>query len=99
MASYADLKKKIADLEKQAEEMRTQEVSAVIAEIKQKMAAFGITIDDLKPRKRVMPPSVPRYKDPASGKTWTGRGIAPKWLKDGMAKGKKKEDFLIKTKK
>ena len=32
-----------------------------------------------------------KYRDPASGQSWTGRGRAPKWLE-----GKKKEDFLIK---
>jgi DNA-binding protein H-NS len=32
----------------------------------------------------------PKYQDPATGKTWSGRGIAPSWIKD-----KNKEDFLI----
>jgi DNA-binding protein H-NS len=32
----------------------------------------------------------PKYKDPETGATWTGRGISPKWLA-----GKNKADFLI----
>jgi DNA-binding protein H-NS len=32
----------------------------------------------------------PKYKDPETGATWTGRGISPKWLA-----GKSKADFLI----
>jgi DNA-binding protein H-NS len=32
----------------------------------------------------------PKYKDPETGATWTGRGITPKWLA-----GKNKADFLI----
>ncbi len=32
----------------------------------------------------------PKYKDPQTGATWTGRGITPKWLA-----GKNKADYLI----
>jgi DNA-binding protein H-NS len=38
----------------------------------------------------------PKYRNPANGSdTWTGRGKAPRWMADLLAKGKKKEDFLI----
>lgn len=38
----------------------------------------------------------PKYRNPANaGDTWTGRGKAPRWMADLLAKGKKKEDFLI----
>lgn len=42
---------------------------------------------------KIKKPSVkvaPKYKDPHTGATWTGRGITPKWLA-----GKNKDDFLI----
>lgn len=32
----------------------------------------------------------PKYRDPETGKTWTGRGVAPSWLKD-----KNRDDYLI----
>jgi DNA-binding protein H-NS len=32
----------------------------------------------------------PKYRDPISGKEWSGRGLAPKWLQ-----GKDKADYLI----
>ena len=32
----------------------------------------------------------PKYRDPATGKTWTGRGRAPTWLD-----GKDRAQFLI----
>jgi len=32
----------------------------------------------------------PKYRDPATGKTWTGRGKAPKWID-----GKDRSKFLI----
>ena len=39
-------------------------------------------------------PVEPKYAGP-DGKTWSGRGIAPKWISEHIANGGKKEDFLI----
>ena len=36
----------------------------------------------------------PKYKGP-DGKTWTGRGLKPRWLADALKNGKQVEDFLI----
>ncbi len=32
----------------------------------------------------------PKYRNPATGETWTGRGKAPKWIE-----GKNREEYLI----
>lgn len=37
----------------------------------------------------------PKYKDPASGAKWSGRGRAPLWIVAGEKAGKKRESFLI----
>lgn len=38
----------------------------------------------------------PKYRDPADAENqWTGRGKPPRWMAAYLAKGKKKEDFLI----
>jgi DNA-binding protein H-NS len=37
----------------------------------------------------------PKYRDPKSGATWSGRGLAPKWLAEKEKAGAKREDFLI----
>ena len=37
----------------------------------------------------------PKYRDPASGNTWTGRGKTPNWLAAKLAAGKTKEDFAV----
>lgn len=37
----------------------------------------------------------PKYKDPVTGATWTGRGRSPKWIVEGLAAGKTREDFAI----
>lgn len=38
----------------------------------------------------------PKYRNPATGEMWSGRGLNPRWMKEAIAKGKKKDDFLIK---
>jgi len=36
-----------------------------------------------------------RYRDPATGKTWTGMGPQPRWLKEALAAGKTMDDFTV----
>lgn len=40
-------------------------------------------------------PFVAKYKDPATGKTWVGRGKRPGWLVAGLAAGKVLADYAI----
>jgi DNA-binding protein H-NS len=97
MSQYADLKAQIAKLQTQAEEARRAEVEGVIAEIRSKMTEFGLTAEDLgfapavrrgrPPKKTPLPP---KYMDPKSGNTWSGRGKPPKWIS-----GKNRDRFLI----
>jgi DNA-binding protein H-NS len=37
----------------------------------------------------------PKYRDPATGITWTGRGKQPKWLSSAIKSGKKLDHFKI----
>jgi len=103
MATYLELKAQAEALLKQAEQARKQEIAEVVAEIKQKMAEYGITVSDLglpsggkKPRKSSgsSGASVARYKGP-NGEGWSGMGRQPQWLKDAIEQGKSKEDFAV----
>lgn len=38
----------------------------------------------------------PKYRGP-NGETWSGRGLAPRWLASLIATGKTKEDYAIKA--
>ncbi|HEX7682289.1 MAG TPA: H-NS histone family protein [Trinickia sp.] len=97
MSQYAELKAQIAKLQEQADEARRKEVTNVIAEIKQKIAEFGLSAHDLgfaeaarrgrPPKKAPLPP---KYQDPKTGKTWSGRGKPPTWIV-----GKNRDRFLI----
>lgn len=92
--SYADLKRQIQDLQEQAEKARAAEIVDAKNKIKEIMQTYNLTVLDIggapkvtKARKTV----AAKYRDSATGETWTGRGRAPKWLE-----GKTKEDYLIK---
>jgi DNA-binding protein H-NS len=97
MSQYADLKVQIARLQAQADEARRTEVGNVVADIRQKIAEYGLTAQDLgfavaakrgRPPKKAPLPA--RYQDPKSGNTWSGRGKPPKWIA-----GKNRDRFLI----
>lgn len=37
----------------------------------------------------------PKYRDPKSGMTWSGRGKQPRWMTRLISQGAKREDFRI----
>lgn len=84
-------------LEVQITELRAAEVSGAIAKIHALVEEYGLTQDDIftrtssaKARKTSTSKVAAKYRDPLTGATWSGRGLAPKWLK-----GKNREDYLI----
>lgn len=96
MATYKALLEQKAKLEQQLAETRAKEVGEVIAQIQALMAEYELTADDIAPAKRRGPkkgttsgPAAPKYQDPKTGATWSGRGRAPAWL------GKNRDKFLI----
>ena len=42
-------------------------------------------------------PVAPKYQDPLTGNTWTGRGKPPLWLASQLSTGRQKDEFLILT--
>lgn len=47
MSQYAKIKAQIVELQAQAEEVRRQEIAAVVAELQGKIAEYGLTAQDL----------------------------------------------------
>jgi DNA-binding protein H-NS len=95
MASYKDLQQQIAELQRQAAEARKSEIASVVADIRAKMQEYGISVSDLggsRMRGRMVEP---KYRDAATGQTWTGRGKRPRWLAEAVSQGRSVESFLI----
>ena len=99
MATYTELKAQAEVLLKQAEVARRAEIASVVAEIQARMKEYGITLDDLKggaKKAKARTSVAAKYRNPATGESWSGRGRAPKWLAEEQAKGRSKDAFLIK---
>ena len=103
MSKYQELLSKIDTLKAQAEEERKKEIADVVANIKQKMAQYDLSPSDRgcsgakagKSSSKGKGSVAPKYRDPATGKTWTGRGRAPKWISEAESRGVKRDTFLI----
>ncbi len=85
---YEELQAKIADLQAQAAKVKEEEKEQAIGMPRTMISAYGITARDLgldkapkvktgpKPGNKV----AAKYRDPASGATWSGRGKTPRWI-------------------
>lgn len=83
--SYKDLLVQRANLEAQIEAARRSEVSSAVQQIKGLIVTYGLTQDDIFPQRKTKATRAtvdPKYRDPATGQTWTGRGKPPTWIKD-----------------
>jgi len=92
--SYQEIQKQIAELQAKAEEARRAELTTARAQIQAIMKEYGLTLADfgggVKQPKVARKPVEIKYKDDATGNTWTGRGRAPKWIE-----GKDKNQYLV----
>jgi len=102
MATYKQLLAEKEKIESQLVEVRATEVAGVIEQIQALMAQYELSAEDIAPKRRRGRPASgaaptkkikaslpPKYQDPKTGATWTGRGRAPAWL------GKNRDKFLI----
>jgi DNA-binding protein H-NS len=46
-------------------------------------------------RRREYPRVLPKYRNPQTSETWSGRGKLPRWLVAAMKSGRKMEEFRI----
>jgi DNA-binding protein H-NS len=96
MSSLKDLLSQIETLQNKVAEVRQREVGEAIAKVRAIVAEYQLTASDVfstgkgKSSAKKTGKVAAKYRDPLSGNTWSGRGLAPKWLA-----GKNKVDYLI----
>jgi DNA-binding protein H-NS len=102
MSSLQDLLAKRAALEQEIEATQKRERQDAISKVKSLMSEYGLTVADLSSKAAAGKAGVtkgskvaPKYRNAATGDTWSGRGLQPKWLKAALASGKKISDFAI----
>ena len=106
MPTYQDYLKQIEQLTKEAEKVRQAELATAIADIKAKMAQYGIRVSDIvgketrgysgKKRSGTATKNkvAPKYRG-KNGELWTGRGRRPAWVEAELAKGRSLDDLAI----
>ena len=97
MATLKEIDAQLAALQAQREEIRKSELKTAVDKVRSLVAEYGLTESDVFPPARgtrSVPTAgtkvAPKYRDPATGATWTGRGKAPKWID-----GQEREKFAI----
>ena len=92
MTSYKELLKQREALEQQISEARRRELADAVSQVRSLVAEYGLTAQDVFPAGKATGKTgrsstagtkvAPKYRDPATGQTWTGRGKAPKWIQN-----------------
>ncbi len=96
MPSYKELLAHREALDQKIAEARQSELSEAISRVRGMIQEFGLTQEDVfaKPGRKTSATAgtkvAARYRDPATGSTWTGRGKPPKWIA-----GQDREKFAI----
>lgn len=95
--TYAELMAQRAELDKQIEQARAAALTGAIDNVRKIIAEFDLTEADIFGRKRagasdsaVKRSVAPKYRNPATGATWSGRGKPPTWIA-----GKDRAEFEI----
>ncbi|MGU7783644.1 H-NS histone family protein [Burkholderia sp. PU8-34] len=94
MATYRQLTAQLEKLQQKIDKEREKAITDAIALIRAKIEEFDITPEELGFRSqgvavKAKRPLPPKYRNPKTGETWSGRGRAPVWL------GKNRARFLI----
>ena len=100
MANLNELLAQKAALEQQIVEAQRSQKAEAIAQVKSLMAEHGLTLADLGSRSLAAPRRsankvAAKYRNTATGDTWSGRGLQPNWLKAALAGGARLDDFKV----
>lgn len=95
--SYDELLKQREALDLQISEARKAALNDAISQARTLVAKFELTPQDVFPAGRAARPAAttgakvaPKYRNPATGQTWTGRGKPPRWIQN-----ENREQFAI----
>lgn len=80
---------------------KQSERADAITEVKALMATHGLTLADLGTRSTAAPRGqsgkkvAAKYRNTATGESWSGRGLQPNWLKKALVGGHSLDDFKV----
>ena len=87
VTAYKALLEQRAALDAQIAEAKQKESAAAIQKARELVNEYGLTSEDVFGGKKARGGAkgttvAPKYRDPATGATWSGRGKPPTWIKD-----------------
>ncbi|MDX4955911.1 H-NS histone family protein [Delftia acidovorans] len=83
MTDYQTLLARKAELDAQIAKAQAEAKAQAVAQARALIAEHGLTAADVFPAaKSKGSVGAAKFRDPASGATWTGRGKPPLWIKD-----------------
>ena len=90
-------------LEDKLATLRDEHIARLRQQITKQASLLGVTPEQLFGTVSIETPTiakgVPRYKDPNSAATWSGKGKPPAWIKAYLEAGGTKEDLQIRDEK
>ena len=95
---YEDLLRQKSELEQRIATSLAEIKPQIIQKLRATIRQYAITPEELFPgvglgsARRGRTAGTPKYRDPVTGKTWSGHGRAPAWIV-----GKNREEFRIAT--
>lgn len=96
--SLKELIEQRAALDKAIVDARAIELGDAVVKVRELIAQYGLTVQDVFPQqasgrtnaKKTGAKVAPKYRNPATDQTWTGRGKPPVWIA-----GQDRDQFLI----
>jgi DNA-binding protein H-NS len=94
MTTYKELLQQREALERQISEARQRENAQALSQVRALVADFDLTPEDVFPTTKTRASKsgvvktgsktkvAPKYRNPSTGDTWTGRGKPPRWIQD-----------------
>jgi DNA-binding protein H-NS len=106
LLSFEELQDLKSRIDAEIDARKAKEIDVLRAKVKESAQLLGVSVEELlglpsaahrakKETKNSRGKQPAKYRGPG-GEEWSGRGPIPRWLKAMLAKGKAKEDFLIK---
>jgi DNA-binding protein H-NS len=90
-----------AALEQQIADVQREQRSEAVAKVKAMMAEYGLTLADIGSSSKAAAPKkatskvAAKFHNAATGDTWSGRGLKPKWLTAALASGRALSEFAV----
>lgn len=80
MSKYQELLAQRSALEQAIDKARKEELTAALNQARELVQKYELTAEDIFSADKVKKKVEPKYQDPETGMTWTGRGRKPLWI-------------------